>query len=115
MKLQNSIAFLAGLAAVLVLSVNVSRTPVEAQAGDLQICITVPAVAKQRAINGFADLYRYQENIINESGALIPNPQSKGQFAVQQVREFIRRTVKRSETRTAIDTARDAVEEVDVQ
>jgi len=113
MKLQNSIAFLAGLAAVLVLSVNVSRTPVEAQAGDLQICITVPAVAKQRAINGFADLYRYQENIINESGALIPNPQTKGQFAKAKVVEYVKSTIRRAETMKAQQAI--SVEDVDVQ
>ncbi len=82
---------------------------------DFNICVTIPEAGKQRAVDSFVDVYKYQETIPSSTGAYIPNPQSQGQFAIFQVKEFVRRTVKRSETRKALDAAKEAIEEIDIQ
>ena len=82
-------------------------------ANDMQICVTIPQAHKQRAVDAFVHLYNYQETVQTETGATIPNPQTEGQFAVQQVREFVKGTIGRSEKRKKIDAV--TVEEVDVQ
>ncbi len=66
---------------------------------DFDICVTVPQAAKQRAVDAFVDVYKYPETVpdpLSSTGAYISNPQNQGQFAKQEVIEFVKRTMIRS-------------------
>lgn len=50
-----------------------------------------------RVINSVAANYNYEDYILNDSGELIPNPESKYVFANRMVREFLSDHVKKHE------------------
>lgn len=55
---------------------------------DLKITFTIPANIGADLIEAFAKKYWYNEQI-NKDGVLIPNPESKQQFAKKQVRKYL--------------------------
>ena len=50
-----------------------------------------------RVVNSVAANYNYEDYILNNSGELIPNPESKYVFANRMVREFLSDHVKKHE------------------
>lgn len=64
------------------------------------VSITIQDAKLQRVVNAFARKYNYQP-LINR----LPNPESKQQFAIRMMREYVRGVVAESES---LD-ARDAV------
>ena len=53
----------------------------------LEIQITIPAAIEQDTIEAFAQAYHYQEEIEQEE-ELVPNPQSKEDFMIEQIARF---------------------------
>jgi len=53
----------------------------------MQIVITIPDSKKDAVIDAFASQYRYEDTVDGE-----PNPQTKGVFALDRVKEFIKNT-----------------------
>lgn len=97
--------------AVIVLGLAV----VSAQAADQQICFTIPSAWVDETVECMADRYHYQDEIPDPqstTGATIPNPQNKGQFAKQVVKGFVKNNVKAC--RADADTGRqDAIDDVE--
>lgn len=52
--------------------------------------VTVPTDMVDDLLNGFARRFNYEENIYNELGEQIPNPQTKAQFAKMQLFRWMR-------------------------
>lgn len=74
------------------------------------ITITVPDVIATNVLLHFTNHYGYEEQVPNESGQLVPNPQSRQAFAKATLIDLIRDAVRIEEGRAAANTARDTAE-----
>ena len=91
-----------------------------------QYCIDIPDEHVDRVISGVANQYGYQQSIDNpnfnpledvsdSNPETISNPQTKGQFVNQLVRNFLIDNVKAWESKQAADAARKAaIDSVDI-
>lgn len=66
-----------------------------------QISITIPDLVLPRVLDAMASIYGYQATLADGT----PNPQTKAQFAKQQVAAFVKRTVAAHEVNDAIASA----------
>ena len=75
-----------------------------------QIKINIPDNRLQGVIAAFCDVYHYQEKVPDggPDGALIPNPQTKAQFAKAKMGEYIREIYVASKANTGMDELRRA-------
>jgi hypothetical protein len=73
---------------------------------DLKITITIPSAQKSDLIEAFADLYNYQAT--DNEGK--PNPQSKSQFALSQVKNFIKNVFISYKAKGAETTRKELIE-----
>ena len=62
-------------------------------------------------IDALCASYGYQAQISDSNGQLIPNPETKEQFAKKQVKKFMRAIYKSYVVTTAADTARKDAEQ----
>lgn len=74
----------------------------------MQIKITIPTDKRDKVIEAFASQYHYEDKILGVEGKMISNPQSKAQFALEKVKEFIKNVFVAYEAKGA-DTARKAL------
>lgn len=51
------------------------------------------AEVKQGWVVDFTEAHQYQENVINETGEPIPNPESRAEFGNRMIVEFIKRVI----------------------
>ena len=63
------------------------------------ITLNIPADKIQLIIDSFCNTQGYQEEIEGEGGEMIPNPETKAQFAKRMVIEYVKDTVLREEKR----------------
>jgi len=59
-----------------------------ASAADM--CVTVPSGVAQEVVDAFANVYHYQDQIDDGTGNMMPNPQSKAQFAKAKLVQFVK-------------------------
>lgn len=67
-----------------------------------QITINIPNDQLSRVINAMAVQYGYEETIINQSGQVIANPQTKAEFAKAMVIKFAKAAVIAYEASLAV-------------
>lgn len=67
--------------------------------------ITIPANILNRVIDGVAYNNKYRDEIEDENGDMIPNPESKVDFAKRMNRRWIRSNVSSWESKNAGATA----------
>jgi len=72
------------------------------------ISITIPDTVATRVVNALCSTYGYQAIITNPDGTTNTNPITQGQFAKQQVIQFIKNTVSTSESNLAASKASQA-------
>lgn len=83
-----------------------------------QISITIPDAILNRAINGVASHHGYQNQIEDpaDPGQMIPNPETKAQFAKRMIRFVVKSWIVQAEAVGEAKTARDTAEaEIDIQ
>ena len=81
----------------------------------IEFSYTVTAENRTRAINGVAYQNHYQDEIEDENGEMIPNPENKGVFCRRMIKEYIINNVKAWEANQAAEAARlAAIEDVDI-
>ena len=75
-----------------------------------QIKINIPDNRLQGVIAAFCDVYHYQDMISDggPDGVLVPNPQTKAQFAKAKMGEYIREVYVASKANSGIDDLRKA-------
>ena len=75
-----------------------------------QIKINIPDNRLQGVINAFCEQYGYQDRVPDggPDGVLIPNPQTKAQFAKAKMGEYIREVYVASKANTGMDELRRA-------
>lgn len=78
------------------------------------IQVTTPNDQLARAVTALTNLYGYKETITDAEGNEVPNPQTKNDFARQQVARFIKEAVKQYEAEEARRLAEQNVLDVDV-
>jgi hypothetical protein len=66
-----------------------------------QITISIPDAVLPRVLDAMASAYGYSATLPDGS----PNPQSKAQFARQQLANFVKQTVAEQEVRAAVAAA----------
>ena len=65
-----------------------------------EIKLNIPADKIQLIIDSFCNVYGWKENIDDPEGEdMIPNPETKAQFAKRMVIEYVKDTVLREEKR----------------
>lgn len=69
----------------------------------MELRIVIPDAHAPRVLTAFAEHFGYQATIDGQ-----PNPQTEAQFARDQVKAWIRETVRSHEINTATDEAREA-------
>jgi len=72
----------------------------------VNVTFTIPDAQVNRYINAFAVMYNYQTEVPDGNGGMIPNPQTKAQFAKQCVVNYMKEIVKACEVQEAVETAR---------
>ena len=74
------------------------------------IQISFPDDQASRVVDAFADLYKYQPTVpgARHGDPNVPNPQSKEQFAVDRVVEYVKEVVRGHEVIAAAVVARQA-------
>lgn len=74
-----------------------------------QITLTIPNNKIDDILNAFANNFNYQEFIIDQNGATIPNPVTKAEFAKSVLIDFIKDVYKsnkiRIDSQSVISTA----------
>ena len=79
-----------------------------------ELKIIIPDAVKNRVIDAMAYQYSYQDQIENEDGNLVDNPEKKPAFVKRMTIQWIKENVKAYESSSAVDTARkDALKKVD--
>lgn len=75
-----------------------------------QIKLNIPDDRLQGVINAFCEQYRYKNMVPDggPDGVLIPNPQTKVQFAKAKIAEYIREVYVASKANTGMDDLRKA-------
>ena len=75
---------------------------------------TVSSEDKTRILDGVCYQHGYQDQVEDENGGLVDNPETKGEFAKRMAKRWVRENVKAYEANAAAQTARDAkIAEVD--
>lgn len=69
----------------------------------MELRIIIPDGQAERVLTAFSEHFGYQATIDGQ-----PNPQTQAQFARDQVKAWIRETVKSHEVNAATDQAREA-------
>lgn len=77
-----------------------------------EIKIIIPTEKINGIVEAFADEYNYKEQI-EVKGELVDNPQTKSQFAKEQVMNFIKRTYKRNKLKELNDDRISLIEEAE--
>lgn len=86
----------------------------------MDITITIPTDKKDAVIDAFALQYKYQEEVDDGKGegGLMPNPVTKGQFALNIMRSFVKEVYVAAQVKPIQEQtktiAQQASEEMDV-
>jgi hypothetical protein len=56
----------------------------------MQITITIPINRATRLVNGIANRFHYQANLVDADGVSTPNPESKNAFAKRMILNMLR-------------------------
>lgn len=80
----------------------------------MNITITIPDGKKDAIISAFAVVYGYETEVLDGDGNLIPNPQTKKDFALEQLRDFVRSVYKSQKVTEADDARITAQQEADM-
>lgn len=76
-----------------------------------QVCLTLPDATQAQLVKNFTDAHGYQETIMdNVTGATVPNPETRGQFAKRIILEVFRQGVIAGQVQAAVKTAQDAAQ-----
>lgn len=69
------------------------------------LTIQVPDAAVPRILDAFAAEYSYQDNVPDGSGGSIPNPETRQQFAVRMIRDYLKNVTASHEGKLAQNDA----------
>lgn len=72
------------------------------------------SVPLSRIVDAICSHYDYQSEVRGETGELVPNTETKAQFARRMVKEHIIKIVKNEDTESAVRTAKQAVTSIDL-
>ena len=84
------------------------------QVSAASITITIPDGKANAIIDAFATQYNYQDEIGDEDGNMIPNPQTKKQFALEVIKSFVREVYKATKVKevgTTIEQVRTGADD----
>ena len=84
------------------------------------LSITIPDPIKDRVLLGFTAASGYQEEVDDGTGTMIPNPQTRAQYAKEVLKALVKSRVVAYESEIAGVSAREAAQqtaesEIDIQ
>tara|TARA_R110002020_G_scaffold458007_3_gene675182 strand:- start:6667 stop:6981 length:315 start_codon:yes stop_codon:yes gene_type:complete len=72
--------------------------------------ITYPNTMDDLAPIAFADAYGYEDNIVDDDNNVIPNPQTKEEFTIEKIFDYVGEIMRTYSTKDAVATALENAE-----
>lgn len=71
----------------------------------LNFTISIPDDQRSRVLDAFSARYGYTSEVPDGNGGMIPNPETRGQFAKRMLSDYVKTVVREAEIDSASRTA----------